>query len=49
MKKIRLTLPQLKKILQTENPRYPITFFLKGIDREELAEVIKILKSKKED
>lgn len=47
--KIRLTLPQLKKILQTEDPKYPITIIMKGIDKVELKEVIKILKEKKRD
>lgn len=45
--KVKLTLAQLKKILQTEEPKYPITIFMAGIDKEELEEVVKILKAKK--
>ena len=45
--KVKLTLAQLKKILQTEEPKYPITIFMAGIDKEELKEVVKILKAKK--
>ncbi len=42
--KIRLTIDQFKKILKTEKPKYPITIFLKGIDKEEIKTLVKMLK-----
>lgn len=47
--KVKLTLDQLKKVLKTEEAKYPITIIMNGIDREELKELIKILKAKKKD
>jgi hypothetical protein len=42
--KYRMTLTQLKTILQHEKPKFPITIIMKGIDKNELKEVIKLLK-----
>ena len=47
--KVKLTLAQLKKILQTEEPKFPITIIMSGIDREELKDVVKLLKAKKKN
>jgi len=47
--KVKLTLAQLKKILQTEEPKFPITIIMAGIDKDELKEVVKILKAKKKN
>lgn len=44
--KIKITLAQLKKVLTTEKPKYPITVIMKGIDEAELKDVIKLLKKK---
>jgi endonuclease V-like protein UPF0215 family len=44
--KLKITLDQLKKILKTEKPKFPITIIMAGIDRKELEEVIKLLKKR---
>ncbi len=44
--KIKMTLEQLKMVLTTEKPKYPITVVMKGIDINELKDVIKLLKKK---
>ena len=46
--KIILSVSQIKKLLQDNQPvHYPITIIMKGIDREELKEILKLLKKKK--
>lgn len=45
--KIRITPEQLKKILETQPPKFPITIFMKGIDKVEMDELVKLIKSKK--
>ena len=45
--KVKLTLAQLKRILETEQPKYPITIVMAGLDRDEVMEIAKILQSKK--
>lgn len=45
--KLKITIEQLKKVLQTEKPKYPITIIMKGIDKEEMKELVKLLKDKK--
>lgn len=45
--KLKLTLSQLKKVLQTEKAKYPITIIMKGIDEMELEELIRLLKAQK--
>lgn len=47
MKKIRITTKQMLKILETEKLKFPVTIFMAGIDKTELDEIIKLLKSKK--
>ncbi|SFQ45228.1 CBS domain-containing protein [Flavobacterium akiainvivens] len=44
--KIKITLEQLKRVLTTEKPKYPITVVMKGIDKAELEDVVKLLKKK---
>jgi len=44
-----MTLAQLKKVLNTEEPKYPIKIIMKGIDKAELMELIKVLKAKKKN
>lgn len=45
--KITLTVSQIKKLLQDHPIHLPITIIMKGIDREELKEIIKLLNKKK--
>jgi len=44
--KIIITLEQLKKILQTEDPKYPIIFEVANFTDEELKEFSKLLQQK---
>lgn len=44
--KIIITLEQLKKILQTEDQKYPITFEVSNFTSKELKEFSKLLQSK---
>lgn len=44
--KIKITLAQLKTVLTTEKPKYPITVIMNGINKTELKDVIKLLKKK---
>lgn len=44
--KIIITLEQLKKILQTEGPKFPITFEVANFTDEELKEFSKLLQQK---
>lgn len=46
--KITITLEQFKKILQTEDPKYPITFEVSNFTIKELEEFSKLFQSKKE-
>lgn len=46
--KIILTLKQLKKILLTEKPRYPIVFEVDNFTPKELKEFSQLLQPKKE-
>jgi hypothetical protein len=45
--KIKLTTNQLKMVLQTQKPKYPINFDLGKITKKEAHEIIKLLISKK--
>lgn len=45
MRKIIISVEQLKKILKTELPKYPM--LLKGLDKAELEELSKLLNKKK--
>ncbi len=47
--KIRLTIEQLKKVLKTEKPKYPIKIIMKGIDKEQLKELVNTLKEDRKD
>ena len=49
MKKMKITTKQLIRVLQTELPKYPIKIIMAGVDKEELEEIIKLLKSKDKD
>ncbi|MCG2610647.1 hypothetical protein LZZ90_03915 [Flavobacterium sp. SM15] len=44
--KIIITLGQLKNILQTEDPKYPITFEVSNFTTKELKEFSKLLQQK---
>lgn len=44
--KIIITLSQLKKILQTEDPKYPITFEVSNFTTKELEEFSKMFQEK---
>ena len=45
--RIKITLAQWKAILtKTEKVHYPVTIVMKGIDKNELKEVIKLLNKK---
>ncbi|MEC4005516.1 hypothetical protein OX283_012670 [Flavobacterium sp. SUN052] len=46
--KIILTVSQIKKLLENQPAHFPITIIMKGIDREELKEIAKLLKKKKD-
>lgn len=46
--KIILTVSQIKKLLEDQPAHFPITFIMKGIDREELKEIAKLLKKKRD-
>ena len=45
--KVRMTIRQLKKVLENEIAKFPITVIMSGIDKEELKELIEILKKNK--
>ncbi len=46
--KIILSVSQIKKLLHDNQPvHHPITIIMKGIDREEFKELVKLLKKKK--
>lgn len=44
--KIIITLEQFKKILQTEDPKYPITFEVSSFTPKELKEFSQLLEQK---
>jgi len=44
--KIRITFEQLKRVLETEPPKFPITIGMKGIDKKEMDELVKLLNPK---
>lgn len=46
--KIILTVSQIKKLLENQPAHFPITIIMKGIDREELKEIAKLLKKKRD-
>ncbi len=46
--KIIITLSQLKKILKSEDPKYPITFEVANFTPKELKEFSELFQSKKE-
>lgn len=46
--KITITLEQFKKILQTEDPKFPITFEVANFTSKELREFSELFQSKKE-
>lgn len=46
--KLKITTSQFKEILNSVNPKYPITIIMKGIDkveREELTQLLKRIKN----
>ena len=47
MKKIKITAEQLIRILETEPPKFPITIVMKGMDKAEMDELVKLLKAKR--
>lgn len=49
MKKLKITLPQLLKVLETQKPKYPITIVMNGIDKAEVEKLVDILKKEKKD
>lgn len=46
--KIIITLEQFKKILESENPKFPITFEVSNFTPKELKEFSQLFQSKKE-
>ena len=44
--RIRLTLSQLKKILQTEEPKYPVVFQVGNLNVKEFLELSKLFQEK---
>ena len=44
--KIKITIEQLKKVLKSEKPKYPITVKMKDVSKEDLAELARLLKKK---
>lgn len=44
--KLKITVDQLKKILENQPAKFPITIIMKGIDQEELGLIGKLLKKK---
>jgi len=44
--KIKLTIDQMTKILKTEKPKFPITIYLKGLDKRKVNELVKVLKGR---
>lgn len=50
-RKIKITLRQLKNLLSVSEmrPKQSITIIMDGIDKEELAEVMKVLSGKKKN
>lgn len=47
-RKLKIKISQLMKILETEETKLPITIIMSGIDKEELKELVKLLKTKKD-
>lgn len=48
MAKIKLTIDQLKMVLQTEKAKYPITLNMSTVSKKELKELLRLLKEKKD-
>lgn len=48
MRKVKFTLSQLKKILESENPKFPIVFEVSNFTPKELKEFSQLFQSKKE-
>ena len=48
-KKLKITISQLKAILTTQKPKFPLLIIMDGITKEELGELAKILKAKKKN
>ena len=46
--KIMITLEQFRKILETENPKFPITFEVSNFTTKELEEFSQLFQPKKE-
>lgn len=44
--KIKITINQLREVLKTQPPKYPIEIFMSKVDREELLIIGKLLKKK---
>lgn len=44
--RIKVTISQLKWILQSQYPKYPIEIMMKNIDKNELLKIGKLLKKK---
>jgi hypothetical protein len=45
--KLKITVDQLKKLLENQPPKFPITVIMKGIDQSELDMIGKLLRKKK--
>lgn len=46
-RKLKITLSQLREILRTEKPKFPLLLIMDGITDKELEELYKLLKKKK--
>jgi len=47
MKKIKITAKQLIKVLETEPLKLPLTIVMRDMDKAEMEELVKLIKSKK--
>lgn len=48
-RKLKIKFSQLKEILRTEEPKFPLILIMDGITDKELDELYRILKKKKKD
>lgn len=45
--KLKITIEQLKKVLQTEKTKYPIILNMSKVSKKDLEELLKLLKEKR--
>lgn len=45
--RLKITIQQLKEILKTEKPKFPIVVIMKNVSEEELLTIGKLLNNKK--